>query len=123
MIELIGGPGKAIDNYTIEIPVLRHKGVYLYIQYIRGTEDYVQLTFSVKPATTDPTFYTLVERHTDGTIAPFTVILNEEGNFLLSIPIPDTCSHMRVHTDYPGGEKGEGTVKIFVELDSTEVVG
>jgi len=112
-------PNKAtkIDETTYDVDVRMCNGIYLYVDYQRGTEDKIRFSFYVRD-------------HFDNSNKYYLLLLDDytpwqpefDGSFdkfVLPVPFPRPADIFRFHIDYIGSDlSNPGTLDIFVNINS-----
>lgn len=98
-------------------------GVYFLINYTKGNESQVDLTFqtfnelhpSAAQLPASASFFDVVSIATNGIVSTYKVSLNATGNYSIPLDSPASSDLMMLNIAYVGGTTG--TLKVFIAPD------
>lgn len=117
------------DSYTqvklntpnqLEMYISRFSGVLLYVDYTKGDETELILSFLVQDKE-DPTlkYYQLTERNFSSREAvPFIIKLTGSGLFHIPIPVGGSSDRLRINAEFLNSVAVEGTMNVYARIEA-----
>lgn len=103
-----------VASYELAYNVSACSGVYLYVDYEKGDESNITLTFSVTDNNNpNQAKHAIV----NGSLDKYSITIAEDLRAVLPIPVPEPADKLYINVAFNGSGSSEGSLSIFINND------
>jgi hypothetical protein len=119
---LVSFTNPSSGTYEIQYNIVRYSGMYLYVNYTKGSESSVDFFFkasdSLFAASVPPSgAYYVIKTNSSSVASQYFIRLTSTGKYVMPVPSPESADFLTAEIVFNGPD--DGTINVFGNYDDS----